>query len=171
MLVFATETSCDETGVAVYDSERGLLTHVLYSQVAVHAEYGGVVPELASRDHVRKLLPLIRQVMAESNLSPREPIQMRQSSIPIPTNAHLNDARTPRDQGKTTQGHYPPLRAIKEKPRSAPAKFDFQANPRPPKNPTKATRSDHENFREQVVGKSSKIEERKLAPWSIMVFI
>ncbi|PHQ56377.1 MAG: tRNA (adenosine(37)-N6)-threonylcarbamoyltransferase complex transferase subunit TsaD, partial [Porticoccus sp.] len=69
MRVLGIETSCDETGVAVYDSERGLLTHVLYSQVAVHAEYGGVVPELASRDHVRKLLPLIRQVMAESNLS------------------------------------------------------------------------------------------------------
>tara|TARA_R110000851_G_scaffold181511_2_gene330002 strand:+ start:515690 stop:516727 length:1038 start_codon:yes stop_codon:yes gene_type:complete len=67
--VLGIETSCDETGVAVYDSERGLLTHVLYSQVAVHAEYGGVVPELASRDHVRKLLPLIRQVKAEANLS------------------------------------------------------------------------------------------------------
>ena len=69
MRVLGIETSCDETGVAVYDSDCGLLAHVLYSQVAVHAEYGGVVPELASRDHVRKLLPLIRQVMAESNLS------------------------------------------------------------------------------------------------------
>ncbi len=63
MRVLGIETSCDETGVAVYDSERGLLAHTLYSQVAVHAEYGGVVPELASRDHVRKLLPLIREVM------------------------------------------------------------------------------------------------------------
>ena len=69
MQVLGIETSCDETGVAVYDSDRGLLAHVLYSQVAVHAEYGGVVPELASRDHVRKLLPLIRQVMAEAHLS------------------------------------------------------------------------------------------------------
>lgn len=66
MRVLGIETSCDETGVAVYDSERGLLAHALYSQVKVHAEYGGVVPELASRDHVRKILPLIRQVLAES---------------------------------------------------------------------------------------------------------
>ena len=61
MRVLGIETSCDETGVAVYDSDRGLLAHVLYSQVAMHAEYGGVVPELASRDHIRKLLPLVRQ--------------------------------------------------------------------------------------------------------------
>ncbi|MBU2984882.1 tRNA (adenosine(37)-N6)-threonylcarbamoyltransferase complex transferase subunit TsaD [Saccharophagus degradans] len=59
MRVLGIETSCDETGVAIYDSEAGLLGHTLYSQVAVHAEYGGVVPELASRDHVRKLLPLV----------------------------------------------------------------------------------------------------------------
>lgn len=69
MRVLGIETSCDETGVAVYDSEKGLLTHTLYSQVAVHAEYGGVVPELASRDHVRKLLPLIRQVLAGASCS------------------------------------------------------------------------------------------------------
>ncbi|MCL4151823.1 UNVERIFIED_CONTAM: hypothetical protein GTU68_004353 [Idotea baltica] len=67
MRVLGIETSCDETGVAVYDSEQGLLGHTLFSQVAVHAEYGGVVPELASRDHVRKLLPLIRQVLADAN--------------------------------------------------------------------------------------------------------
>ncbi len=66
MRVLGIETSCDETGVALYDSERGLLAHALYSQVKVHAEYGGVVPELASRDHVRKLLPLIRKVMEEA---------------------------------------------------------------------------------------------------------
>lgn len=60
------ETSCDETGVAVYDSRRGLLAHRLYSQVDLHADYGGVVPELASRDHVRKTLPLVRQVLADS---------------------------------------------------------------------------------------------------------
>ncbi|WP_111640995.1 tRNA (adenosine(37)-N6)-threonylcarbamoyltransferase complex transferase subunit TsaD [Marinimicrobium alkaliphilum] len=65
MRVLGIETSCDETGVAIYDGERGLLAHALYSQIDLHAEYGGVVPELASRDHVRKLLPLIEQVMAE----------------------------------------------------------------------------------------------------------
>ncbi|HEY7884656.1 MAG TPA: tRNA (adenosine(37)-N6)-threonylcarbamoyltransferase complex transferase subunit TsaD [Cellvibrionaceae bacterium] len=69
MLVLGIETSCDETGIALYDSERGLLADALYSQVAVHAEYGGVVPELASRDHVRKTLPLIRQVMAEAEIT------------------------------------------------------------------------------------------------------
>lgn len=68
MRVLGIETSCDETGVAVYDSEQGLLGDALYSQVEMHTEYGGVVPELASRDHIRKLLPLIREVMAESDL-------------------------------------------------------------------------------------------------------
>lgn len=72
MRVLGIETSCDETGVAVYDSEQGLLGHTLFSQVAVHAEYGGVVPELASRDHVRKLLPLIRQVLADANSTASE---------------------------------------------------------------------------------------------------
>ena len=67
MRVLGIETSCDETGVAVYDSADGLLSHALYSQVAVHAEYGGVVPELASRDHVRKLLPLVSEVLAAAN--------------------------------------------------------------------------------------------------------
>lgn len=60
MRVLGIETSCDETGVAVFDSELGLLGHALHSQIDVHAEYGGVVPELASRDHVRKVLPLLR---------------------------------------------------------------------------------------------------------------
>ena len=60
MRVLGIETSCDETGVAVYDSERGLRGEALFSQIGLHAEYGGVVPELASRDHVRKLLPLVR---------------------------------------------------------------------------------------------------------------
>ncbi|KGM54699.1 UGMP family protein [Lysobacter arseniciresistens ZS79] len=69
MKVLGIETSCDETGVAVYDTEAGLRAHALYSQVALHAEYGGVVPELASRDHVRKLLPLIRQTLAESGMA------------------------------------------------------------------------------------------------------
>lgn len=69
MKILGIETSCDETGVAVYDSQAGLLAHALYSQVALHAEYGGVVPELASRDHVRKLLPLIDEVLAQAGLS------------------------------------------------------------------------------------------------------
>lgn len=72
MRVLGIETSCDETGIAVYDSERGLLGHALYSQIDLHAEYGGVVPELASRDHVRKILPLIDQVMAESHTTPQD---------------------------------------------------------------------------------------------------
>ena len=68
MRVLGIESSCDETGVAVFDTDRGLLSHALFSQIALHAEYGGVVPELASRDHVRKLLPLVRQVLAEAGL-------------------------------------------------------------------------------------------------------
>lgn len=66
MLVLGVESSCDETGVALYDSVRGLLAHALYSQIAMHNDYGGVVPELASRDHIRRVLPLTRQVLAES---------------------------------------------------------------------------------------------------------
>jgi N6-L-threonylcarbamoyladenine synthase len=69
MRVLGIETSCDETGVAVYDTATGLRAHALYSQIALHAEYGGVVPELASRDHVRKLLPLVRQTLAEAGLA------------------------------------------------------------------------------------------------------
>ena len=65
--VLGIETSCDETGVAIYDSEQGLMAHALYSQVELHADYGGVVPELASRDHVRKTLPLIEQTLNEAN--------------------------------------------------------------------------------------------------------
>jgi N6-L-threonylcarbamoyladenine synthase len=66
MRVLGIETSCDETAVALYDSEQGLLAHEVYSQIALHAEFGGVVPELASRDHIRKTLPLIQQVLTES---------------------------------------------------------------------------------------------------------
>ena len=69
MLVLGIETSCDETGVALYDTTRGLLAHALYSQISLHADYGGVVPELASRDHVRKLLPLVREALAEAGCS------------------------------------------------------------------------------------------------------
>jgi len=68
MRVLGIETSCDETGIALYDSERGLLADALYSQVDVHKEYGGVVPELASRDHVRKTLPLVDRVLAEAGV-------------------------------------------------------------------------------------------------------
>jgi len=67
MRILGIETSCDETGVAIYDAERGLLSDVLYSQVVMHSDYGGVVPELASRDHVRKLLPLIREAMQQAD--------------------------------------------------------------------------------------------------------
>ncbi len=69
MRVVGIESSCDETGVAIYDSEEGLLADGLYSQVTLHEQYGGVVPELASRDHVRKTLPLLREVMAEAQTS------------------------------------------------------------------------------------------------------
>lgn len=66
MLVLGLETSCDETGVALYDSERGLLGDALFSQIDLHKAYGGVVPELASRDHVKRMLPLIREVLEQS---------------------------------------------------------------------------------------------------------
>jgi N6-L-threonylcarbamoyladenine synthase len=70
--VLGVETSCDETGVAIFDPSRGLLAHTLYSQIKMHADYGGVVPELASRDHVRKLLPLIRETLAQAGMSTRD---------------------------------------------------------------------------------------------------
>ena len=66
MLVLGIETSCDETGVALYDSVRGLLAHEVHSQAALHAEYGGVVPEIASRDHIRRTLPLLERVLARA---------------------------------------------------------------------------------------------------------
>ncbi|WP_221074752.1 tRNA (adenosine(37)-N6)-threonylcarbamoyltransferase complex transferase subunit TsaD [Agarivorans aestuarii] len=72
MRVLGIETSCDETGVAIYDDQQGLLADVLYSQVKLHADYGGVVPELASRDHIRKTIPLIKEAMAEANCSPED---------------------------------------------------------------------------------------------------
>lgn len=72
MLILGIETSCDETGIALFDSEKGLLADALYSQIAVHAEYGGVVPELASRDHIRKTLPLVKQVFAEASITAQD---------------------------------------------------------------------------------------------------
>ncbi|HRO59692.1 MAG TPA: tRNA (adenosine(37)-N6)-threonylcarbamoyltransferase complex transferase subunit TsaD [Burkholderiaceae bacterium] len=72
MIVLGIETSCDETGIAVYDTERGLLAQALHSQIAMHERYGGVVPELASRDHIRRVLPLVRQVLDEAGVDLRQ---------------------------------------------------------------------------------------------------
>jgi N6-L-threonylcarbamoyladenine synthase len=72
MVVLGIETSCDETGVALYDTERGLLAHALHSQIAMHAAYGGVVPELASRDHIRRVLPLTNEVLERARLGLRD---------------------------------------------------------------------------------------------------
>ncbi|MDG9730487.1 tRNA (adenosine(37)-N6)-threonylcarbamoyltransferase complex transferase subunit TsaD [Ignatzschineria sp. RMDPL8A] len=69
MIVLGIESSCDETGVALYDSERGLIGHELYSQIALHAKYGGVVPELASRDHIRKLPLLVKELIEKADIS------------------------------------------------------------------------------------------------------
>lgn len=69
MKILGIETSCDETGVAIYDDEKGLIANQLYSQIEMHADYGGVVPELASRDHIRKTLPLIQAALKEANLT------------------------------------------------------------------------------------------------------
>src|ERR1700738_1608751 len=66
MLVLGIESSCDETGLALYDTERGLLAHVLHSHIALHRDYGGVVPELASRDHIRRALPLLEEVLVRA---------------------------------------------------------------------------------------------------------
>lgn len=68
MIIIGFESSCDETGVALVSTERGLLAHALHSQIAMHEEYGGVVPELASRDHIRRVLPLTREVMAKADV-------------------------------------------------------------------------------------------------------
>jgi len=72
MRILGIETSCDETGIALYDSDRGLLAEALYSQIELHTEYGGVVPELASRDHICKTLPLIEQVLSDAECSRRD---------------------------------------------------------------------------------------------------
>lgn len=72
MRVLGIETSCDETGIAIYDDQQGLLANQLYSQVKLHADYGGVVPELASRDHVRKTVPLIRAALKEAGLTAKD---------------------------------------------------------------------------------------------------
>jgi hypothetical protein len=69
LITLGIESSCDETGIALYQMGRGLLSHALHTQIAMHSEYGGVVPELASRDHVQRVIPLIRQVMREADVS------------------------------------------------------------------------------------------------------
>lgn len=69
MLVLGIETSCDETGIAIYDSQQGLLAHTIYSQTEIHAEWGGVVPELASRDHIRKIIPLIDNTLEQASVN------------------------------------------------------------------------------------------------------
>ena len=69
MIVLGVESSCDETGIALYDTQGGLLAHALYSQVAMHEQYGGVVPELASRDHIRRAIPLLEEALAQAGLS------------------------------------------------------------------------------------------------------
>ena len=68
MLVLGIESSCDETGVAIYDTERGLIGNQLHTQIAMHAQYGGVVPELASRDHIHRLVPLTRACLTEAQV-------------------------------------------------------------------------------------------------------
>lgn len=69
LITLGIESSCDETGIALYQMGRGLLSHALHTQIAMHGEYGGVVPELASRDHVQRVIPLVRQVMTDANVS------------------------------------------------------------------------------------------------------
>jgi len=78
MIVLGIESSCDETGLALYDTEHGLLAHALHSQIAMHQEYGGVVPELASRDHIRRALPLLEEV-----LNTAKSIKQRSMRLPI----------------------------------------------------------------------------------------
>jgi N6-L-threonylcarbamoyladenine synthase len=72
MRILGIETSCDETGIAIYDDQEGLLSHKLYSQVKLHADYGGVVPELASRDHVKKTIPLIKEALKDAGLTSKD---------------------------------------------------------------------------------------------------
>lgn len=72
MIILGIETSCDETGVAIYDTSKGLVADCLFSQIEIHAKYGGVIPELASRDHIRKTLPLVQEVIAKAGISDQD---------------------------------------------------------------------------------------------------
>jgi N6-L-threonylcarbamoyladenine synthase len=83
MRILALESSCDESAVAVHDDQAGLLAHEVYSQIDLHRVYGGVVPELASRDHVRRLLPLVRTALAGAKTTPAPP-RPRSTAWPIP---------------------------------------------------------------------------------------
>ena len=96
MRVLGIESSCDETGVAVYDTARVLRAHTVYSQIALHQAYGGVVPELASRDHVRKLLPLLRETLASAHLTLRDLDGIAYTSGPGLVGALLVGAATAR---------------------------------------------------------------------------
>ncbi|MBP7622966.1 MAG: tRNA (adenosine(37)-N6)-threonylcarbamoyltransferase complex transferase subunit TsaD, partial [Xanthomonadales bacterium] len=96
MRVLGIESSCDETGVAVYDTAAGLRAHTVYSQIDLHQAYGGVVPELASRDHVRKLLPLLRETLASAKLSVRDLDGVAYTSGPGLAGALLVGAATAR---------------------------------------------------------------------------
>ncbi|MBI2398611.1 MAG: tRNA (adenosine(37)-N6)-threonylcarbamoyltransferase complex transferase subunit TsaD [Xanthomonadales bacterium] len=96
MRVLGIESSCDETGVAVYDTAAGLLAHRVYSQIELHQDYGGVVPELASRDHVRKLLPLLRETLTAAGLGVRDLDGVAYTSGPGLVGALLVGAATAR---------------------------------------------------------------------------
>ena len=87
MRVLGIETSCDETGIAVFDSDKGLIADAIYSQAEMHARFGGVVPELASRDHIRKTLPLIREVLASGNLETNDLDAVSYTHLTLPTKA------------------------------------------------------------------------------------
>ena len=103
MYILGIETSCDETGVAIYHSEQGLMSHLLYSQVDMHREYGGVVPELASRDHIRKLVPLIKQTLQESQLDSTQINGIAYTAGPGLVGALLAGAATARSLAWTWQ--------------------------------------------------------------------
>ena len=89
MLVLGFESSCDETGVALYDTENGLLAHALHSQVEMHAEFGGVVPELASRDHIRRALPLTELVLKNANKTLKDRLIKQPTGIILITTESL----------------------------------------------------------------------------------
>lgn len=101
MKVLGIETSCDETGVAIYDSDAGLLAEVLYSQIEIHKIYGGVVPELASRDHIRKTLPLIKEVMDKAGCSAEDIDGLAYTAGPGLAGALLVGASVGRSLGMT----------------------------------------------------------------------
>ena len=103
MYILGIETSCDETGVAIYHSKKGLICHHLYSQVEMHSEYGGIVPELASRDHIRKLIPLIKQTLRDSKLDKNEISGIAYTSGPGLMGALLVGASTARSLAWTWQ--------------------------------------------------------------------